>query len=176
VTYVISEPCIGVKDVSCTEVCPVDLQDTWPWAAELVAAFQKLKTLQAATWLTQPPATPPPSPADARPPGRDHRCPEKGPAPANVPAARVTDNAAHRIAAEQAADPSNTEGSRSHAPTERSGLGGGGRIGPLGCAGARLRVAGNLSAGASTGSSTISIVMRDRGTIVFGRSVSPRPA
>jgi ferredoxin len=24
VTYVISEPCIGVKDVSCTEVCPVD--------------------------------------------------------------------------------------------------------------------------------------------------------
>ena len=23
-TYVISEPCIGVKDVSCTEVCPVD--------------------------------------------------------------------------------------------------------------------------------------------------------
>ena len=25
------------------------LQDTWPWAAELVAAFQKLKTLPAAT-------------------------------------------------------------------------------------------------------------------------------
>ncbi len=25
------------------------LQDTWPWAAELLAAFQKLKTLQAAT-------------------------------------------------------------------------------------------------------------------------------
>jgi ferredoxin len=24
VTYVINEPCIGVKDVSCTEVCPVD--------------------------------------------------------------------------------------------------------------------------------------------------------
>ncbi|MDE3070936.1 MAG: ferredoxin family protein [Acidobacteriota bacterium] len=23
-TYVISEPCIGVKDASCTEVCPVD--------------------------------------------------------------------------------------------------------------------------------------------------------
>jgi ferredoxin len=23
-TYVINEPCIGVKDVSCTEVCPVD--------------------------------------------------------------------------------------------------------------------------------------------------------
>jgi hypothetical protein len=25
------------------------LQDTWPWAAELVAAFQKLKTLATAT-------------------------------------------------------------------------------------------------------------------------------
>jgi hypothetical protein len=25
------------------------LQDTWPWAAELVAAFQKLKTLAAAS-------------------------------------------------------------------------------------------------------------------------------
>jgi NAD-dependent dihydropyrimidine dehydrogenase PreA subunit len=24
VTYVINEPCIGVKDASCTEVCPVD--------------------------------------------------------------------------------------------------------------------------------------------------------
>jgi ferredoxin len=24
VTYVINEPCIGTKDVSCTEVCPVD--------------------------------------------------------------------------------------------------------------------------------------------------------
>jgi NAD-dependent dihydropyrimidine dehydrogenase PreA subunit len=24
VTYVISEPCIGVKDATCTEVCPVD--------------------------------------------------------------------------------------------------------------------------------------------------------
>jgi NAD-dependent dihydropyrimidine dehydrogenase PreA subunit len=24
VTYVIKEPCIGVKDASCTEVCPVD--------------------------------------------------------------------------------------------------------------------------------------------------------
>jgi len=23
-TYVINEPCIGVKDASCTEVCPVD--------------------------------------------------------------------------------------------------------------------------------------------------------
>ncbi|MDO8211957.1 ferredoxin family protein [Conexibacter sp. CPCC 206217] len=23
-TYVIAEPCIGTKDVSCTEVCPVD--------------------------------------------------------------------------------------------------------------------------------------------------------
>ena len=23
-TYVINEPCIGTKDVSCTEVCPVD--------------------------------------------------------------------------------------------------------------------------------------------------------
>lgn len=23
-TYVISEPCIGVKDASCTDVCPVD--------------------------------------------------------------------------------------------------------------------------------------------------------
>jgi NAD-dependent dihydropyrimidine dehydrogenase PreA subunit len=23
-TYVISEPCIGVKDATCTEVCPVD--------------------------------------------------------------------------------------------------------------------------------------------------------
>ncbi|MGZ4231351.1 MAG: 4Fe-4S dicluster domain-containing protein [Solirubrobacteraceae bacterium] len=23
-TYVIAEPCIGVKDASCTEVCPVD--------------------------------------------------------------------------------------------------------------------------------------------------------
>ena len=25
------------------------LQDTWPWAADLLAAFQKLKTLQAAS-------------------------------------------------------------------------------------------------------------------------------
>jgi NAD-dependent dihydropyrimidine dehydrogenase PreA subunit len=24
VTYVIAEPCIGVKDTSCTEACPVD--------------------------------------------------------------------------------------------------------------------------------------------------------
>jgi sulfoxide reductase catalytic subunit YedY len=24
VTYVINEPCIGIKDVSCTAVCPVD--------------------------------------------------------------------------------------------------------------------------------------------------------
>lgn len=24
VTYVISEPCIGTKDISCVEVCPVD--------------------------------------------------------------------------------------------------------------------------------------------------------
>ncbi|HLI31290.1 MAG TPA: ferredoxin family protein [Solirubrobacteraceae bacterium] len=23
-TYVINEPCIGIKDASCTEVCPVD--------------------------------------------------------------------------------------------------------------------------------------------------------
>ena len=23
-TYVINEPCIGIKDLSCTEVCPVD--------------------------------------------------------------------------------------------------------------------------------------------------------
>ena len=29
--------------------CKLHLQDTWPWAAELLAAFQKLKTLPAAT-------------------------------------------------------------------------------------------------------------------------------
>jgi hypothetical protein len=33
------------------------LQDTWPWAAELLAAFEKLKTLAVATGCHQPPAT-----------------------------------------------------------------------------------------------------------------------
>jgi NAD-dependent dihydropyrimidine dehydrogenase PreA subunit len=28
--YVINQPCIGVKDASCTEVCPVDFRELQP--------------------------------------------------------------------------------------------------------------------------------------------------
>jgi NAD-dependent dihydropyrimidine dehydrogenase PreA subunit len=34
VTYVIGEPCVGVKDASCTEVCPVDCIHPTPEEAD----------------------------------------------------------------------------------------------------------------------------------------------
>ncbi len=45
-TYVIAEPCIGVKDSSCVEVCPVDaifaddqVPDEWRHFTELNANY-----------------------------------------------------------------------------------------------------------------------------------------
>jgi ferredoxin len=40
VTYVISEPCIGTKDTSCVEVCPVDCIHPTPAEADFDEAEQ----------------------------------------------------------------------------------------------------------------------------------------
>ncbi len=53
------------------------LQHTWPWAAELLAAFQKLKTLPARERLTAATATHH-HPSSTSGHGRDHRCPKTG--------------------------------------------------------------------------------------------------
>lgn len=39
-TYVINEPCIGTKDVSCTEVCPVDCIHPTPEEADFESVDQ----------------------------------------------------------------------------------------------------------------------------------------
>jgi len=39
-TYVINEPCIGTKDVSCTEVCPVDCIHPTPDEPDFESASQ----------------------------------------------------------------------------------------------------------------------------------------
>lgn len=39
-TYVITNPCVGVKDGSCVDVCPVDCIHPAPGAAEFEAASQ----------------------------------------------------------------------------------------------------------------------------------------
>lgn len=38
--YVIAEPCIGVKDTACLDVCPVDVIHPGPDEAEFAAASQ----------------------------------------------------------------------------------------------------------------------------------------
>ena len=80
------------------------LQDTWPWAGELLAAFHKLKALPADRRLTRQPGPPPPS----RPLGHAaaitaaSKRAERQP---SSPAKRAKGNAAQRIAGQQATDP-----------------------------------------------------------------------